>query len=47
MVNAVDIRTVADRSGHSDTVLTMRLYAHALEAQRKRAAIALDELLGE
>jgi len=47
VANGVDIRTVADRAGHSDTVLTMRLYAHALEAQRKRAAIPLDELLGE
>jgi integrase len=47
VANGVDIRTVADRAGHSDTVLTMRLYAHALEAQRKRAAIPLDILLGE
>lgn len=45
VANGVDIRTVADRAGHSDTVLTMRLYAHALEAQRKRAAIPLDDLL--
>ena len=47
VANGVDIRTVADRAGHSDTVLTMRLYAHPLEAQRKRAAIPLDDLLGE
>lgn len=47
VANGVDIRTVADRAGHSDTVLTMRLYAHALEAQRKRAAIPLEDLLGE
>jgi len=46
LVNGVDVRTVADRAGHSDTVLTARLYAHALEAQRKRAGIPHDELLG-
>lgn len=47
VANGVDIRTVADRAGHSHTVLSMRLYAHALEAQRKRAAIPLDDLLGD
>jgi hypothetical protein len=31
---------------HADEVLTLRQYSHALEAQRKRAAIPLDELLG-
>ena len=47
VANGVDIRTVADRAGHSDSVLTLRLYAHALEAQRKRAAIPLEDLLGD
>ncbi len=47
VANGVGIRTVADRAGHSDTVLTMRLYAHALEAQRKRAAIPLDDVRGD
>ena len=47
IANGVDIRTVADRAGHADSVLTLRLYAHALEAQRRRAAIPLDELLGD
>lgn len=41
----VDIRTVSDRAGHADTVLTLRQYAHALEARKKRAAIPLDDLL--
>ena len=45
VAKGIDIRTVADRAGHSDSVLTLRQYAHALEAQRKRAAIPLDELL--
>lgn len=38
VTNGVDIRTVADRAGHSDTVRTMRLHAHALAAQGKRAS---------
>jgi integrase len=42
----IDIRTIADRAGHADEVLTLRQYSHALEAQRKRAAIPLDDLLG-
>ena len=46
VAKGIDIRTVADRAGHSDSVLTLRLYSHALEAQRKRAAIPLEELLG-
>jgi integrase len=45
IAKGVDIRTVSDRAGHADTVLTLRQYAHALEKQRKRAAIPLDELL--
>ena len=45
VANGVDIRTVADRAGHSDTVRTMRLHAHALAAQCQRAAIPLDDLL--
>ncbi len=47
IANGVDVRTVVDRAGHSDSVLTMRLYVHALDAKRKRAAIPLDTLLGD
>ncbi len=43
----VDVRTVADRAGHADPVLTMRQYVHAFDAQRKRAAIPLEDLLDE
>lgn len=43
----LDVRTVADRAGHADAVLTMRQYVHAFDAQRKKAAIPLDELLGD
>lgn len=47
VAKGIDIRTVADRAGHADEVLTLRQYSHALEAQRKRAAIPLDDLLGK
>jgi integrase len=43
----VDVRTVADRAGHADPVLTMRQYVHAFDAQRKRAALPLEDLLDE
>ncbi len=46
VAKGIDIRTIADRAGHADEVLTLRQYSHALEAQRKRAAIPLDDLLG-
>jgi integrase len=42
----IDIRTVADRAGHADAVLTLQLYAHALDAQKRRAALPLEVLLG-
>ena len=42
-----DVKTVADRAGHADPVLTMRQYVHAFDAQRKRAAIPLEALLDE
>ena len=45
--DCLDVRTVADRAGHADAVLTMRQYVHAFDAQRKKAAIPLDELLGD
>ena len=43
----IDVRTVADRAGHADPVLTMRQYVHAFDAQRKRAAIPLEDLLSD
>jgi len=46
IAKGIDVRTVADRAGHADPVLTLRQYSHALEARRLQAAIPLDELLG-
>ena len=47
IMQGVDVKTVSDRAGHADPVLTMRQYVHAFDAQRKRAAIPLEDLLDE
>jgi len=47
IMQGIDVKTVADRAGHADPVLTMRQYVHAFDAQRKRAAIPLEDLLDE
>ena len=47
IMQGVDVKTVADRAGHADPVLTMRQYVHAFDAQRKRAAIPLEDLLSD
>ena len=47
IMQGVDVKTVADRAGHADPVLTMRQYVHAFDAQRKRAAIPLEALLDD
>ena len=36
----MDVRTVADRLGHSDPSLTLRVYSHFIE-ERDRAAAAI------
>lgn len=41
----VDVRTVAGRSGHKDSSLMLRVYAHAVETQDRRAAEALGKAL--
>lgn len=43
----VDIRTVANRLGHSQTSTTLNVYAHALPAADERAARVLSERLAE
>ena len=41
----LDPRTVADRVGHTDPSFTLRRYSHMFEAQRRAAAVPLDEML--
>lgn len=40
----VDIKTVSNRLGHSETSTTMDIYAHALQKQDELAAESLGEL---
>ena len=40
-----DIRTVAGRLGHADPSLTLRIYAHAVEARDREVANILAQAL--
>lgn len=41
-----DPRTVADRVGHTDPAFMLKRYSHMFEAQRRAAALTLNQLLG-
>lgn len=43
----VPIKAVAERLGHRDASLTLRVYTHVYEEQRREAVLSLDQLLGE
>lgn len=43
----VPIKAVAERLGHTDASLTMRVYTHVYEEQRREAALSLQALLSE
>ncbi len=45
IAGGTDVRTVANRLGHADASTTLRIYAHAFEAQDRRAAELMGELL--
>jgi integrase len=42
----VDVRTVAERLGHSDPSLTLRVYSHAIEERDRAAAAVIGQILG-
>ena len=42
-----DIKTVSTRLGHAQTSTTMNIYAHALKESDRKAADALENMLGE
>lgn len=42
----MSLRTVADRLGHRDPALTLRVYAHALPSEQGAAADVMGRLLG-
>lgn len=41
----VPIKAIAERLGHSDASLTLRVYTHVYDEQRREAALPLNELL--
>ncbi len=41
-MGGMDIKTLADRAGHADPILTTRQSIHAFDAQRTKAAIPLE-----
>ncbi|MFC5601630.1 tyrosine-type recombinase/integrase [Deinococcus cellulosilyticus] len=41
----IPIKVVAERLGHQDASLTLRIYTHVYEEQRKEAALTLNDLL--
>ena len=43
----VSLRVVADRLGHSDPAMTLRVYAHAMPAQQRDAARFWNSVIGE
>lgn len=43
----VPIKAVAERLGHADASITMRVYTHVYEEQRRQAALPLAELLSD
>lgn len=43
----VDLRTIADRVGHTNPSFTLDTYSHMLEGQRRAAAVSLTEMLPE
>ena len=45
VAHGIDLRTVADRLGHTDPAFTLRTYSHVLDRNRVAAAIGLDDLL--
>jgi integrase len=45
IAGGTDVRTVANRLGHADASTTLRIYAHAFEAQDRRAAEVMGALL--
>ena len=46
IAQGLDIRLVTERLGHAHPSVTLNIYTHILNDQRKRAAISLDGLLG-
>jgi integrase len=42
----VDVKTVAERLGHSDPSLTLRVYSHVIEERDRAVAVIMGQVLG-
>ena len=47
IANHQDLKTVSTRLGHAQASTTMNIYAHALQESDRKAADALEVMLGE
>lgn len=45
IASGMDVRMLAERLGHADASITLKVYAHVFAGQRRRAAISLGSLL--
>ena len=45
LAGGIDVRTVAGRLGHADASVTLRVYAHALEARDRELAGLLGSVV--
>ncbi|MBZ9712232.1 tyrosine-type recombinase/integrase [Deinococcus multiflagellatus] len=45
IASGMDVRMLAERLGHADASITLKVYSHVLASQRRRSAIGLGSLL--
>lgn len=45
IASGMDVRMLAERLGHADASITLKVYSHVFHSQRRRAAIGLGSLL--
>ncbi|WP_288481586.1 site-specific integrase [uncultured Deinococcus sp.] len=46
LARGADIATLSERLGHADSSITLKVYVHVLDEQKKRLNLSLDDLLG-
>lgn len=47
LARGADIATLSERLGHADASITLKVYVHVLDEQKKRLNLSLDDLLGD
>lgn len=46
LARGADIATLSERLGHADSSITLKVYVHVLDEQKRRLNLGLDDLLG-